>query len=126
MSDSPANPESRPRLGWRAGRFLAIVLITVGMSAAGLYQVHDRYEVVRLGYTLDDARKSQQQLLENQKRLRLRYDTATHPNQVSVRAADLQMKRAGAREEYLVPNPGKGSLESKARVKVEAIKEEGP
>ena len=121
-----AGPESQPRLAWRAGRFLSIVLLTVGMSAAGLFQVHDRYEVVRLGYALDTARQSQQELLESQKRLRLRYDTNTHPNQVAIRAADLQMKRAGAREEYLVPNPGKGSPESKARVTVEAIKEEGP
>jgi len=96
------------------------------MTGAGLYQVHDRYEVVRLGYALDGARKSQQSLLENQKRLRLRYDTTTHPNQVAVRAADLQMKRAGAREEYLVPNPGKGSPENSAPAMVEAIKEEGP
>jgi transcription initiation factor TFIID subunit TAF12 len=108
------------------GRFLSIVLLTVGMSAAGIYQVHDRYEVVRLGYALDDARQAQQSLLESQKRLRLRYDTTTHPNQVTARAADLQMKRAGAREEYLVPNPGKGSPESSARTMVEAIKEEGP
>ena len=125
MSDS-TQPESRPRLGWRVGRFLSIVLLTVGMSAAGIYQVHDRYEVVRLGYALDDARQAQQSLLESQKRLRLRYDTTTHPNQVAARAADLQMKRAGAREEYLVPNPGKGSPESSARTMVEAIKEEGP
>lgn len=125
MSDS-TQPESRPRLGWRVGRFLSIVLLTVGMSAAGIFQVHDRYEVVRLGYALDDARQAQQSLLESQKRLRLRYDTTTHPNQVAARAADLQMKRAGAREEYLVPNPGKGSPESSARTMVEAIKEEGP
>ena len=116
----------RPRLGWRIGRFLAIILLTIGMSAAGLYQVHDRYEVVALGYSIDDARKSQQELLENQKRLRLRYDTATHPNHVKTRAHDLLMKQAGAREEYLVPDPGKGSPQSQERVKVEAITEEGP
>jgi hypothetical protein len=125
MSDETRS-ESQPRLAWRAGRFLSIVLLTVGMSAAGIFQVHDRYEVVRLGYALDTARQSQQELLESQKRLRLRYDTTTHPNQVAIRAADLQMKRAGAREEYLVPNPGKGSPESNARATVEAIKEEGP
>ena len=122
----PTNEQGRPRLGWRAGRFLAILLVTIGVSGAGIYQVHDRYQVVRLGYALDDARKTQQELLENQKRLRLRYDTKTHPNKVAVQAADLQMKRAGAREEYLVPDPGKGSLESQERVKVEAITEEGP
>ena len=125
MSERTAT-ESRPRLGWRVGRFLSILLLTIGMTAAGLYQVHDRYEVVGLGYSIDGARQSQQNLLENQKRLRLRYDTTTHPNQVKTRAHDLQMKPAGAREEYLVPDPGKGSPKSQERVKVEAIKEEGP
>ena len=118
--------QSRPRLGWRVGRFLSILLLTIGMSAAGIYQVHDRYEVVDLGYSIDDARQSQQELLENQKRMRLRYDTTTHPNHVKTRAHDLQMKQAGAREEYLVPDPGKGSPKSQERVTVEAIKEEGP
>ena len=88
--------------------------------------MHDRYEVVQLGYSLDDMRREQQDLLENQKRLKLRYDTATHPNDVRTRGLDLQMKPAGPREEYVVPDPGKGSPESHERVKVEAITEEGP
>lgn len=91
-----------PRLSWRAGRFILLVLFTVGMTATGLYQVNDRYEIVRLGYELDAARTSQRQHLEEQKRLRLRLDTHKHPQSVRLKAADLHMKMASAGDEFYV------------------------
>ncbi|MGM0576595.1 MAG: hypothetical protein ACQEXJ_12770 [Myxococcota bacterium] len=95
-----------PRLGWRGGRFLAAVFVMAALTAAGIYQVHQRYQVVRLGYALDDARFDHQRLLEQRKRLRLALSTYKDPVAVRELAREhLDMKEAEPRDELIVPEP---------------------
>jgi cell division protein FtsL len=96
----------RFRLSWRAGRFLALVGAMALVTAAGLHQVRDRYETVRLGYAIDDARFEARRLLEERKRLHLTLAAWKDPDHVRRLARErLGMKEAGASDELRVPVP---------------------
>lgn len=104
---------SRPRktkkkgtqLGWRSGRFALLMLVTMGVAAAGLYQVRARFEIVRLGYAVDAQRFEHRRLLEQQKRLRLSLATYEDPREVESYAHEhLDMRAATDRDELIVPD----------------------
>lgn len=93
------------RIGWKLGRFIALVLVMVGVTVAGIYQVHARYELVRLGYALDSDRFEHRRLLETQKRLRLSLATYKDPEAVRVLAEQrLGMRVAEQQDEFQVPD----------------------
>ncbi len=93
-----------PRVSWRVGRFMGLVLVMLAVTLAGLYQVHQRYELIRLGYQLDEDRFEHRRLLETHKRLRLSLATWKDPTTVRALATDqLGMHRAEAYDEFVVP-----------------------
>ncbi|MEE2779795.1 MAG: hypothetical protein VYE15_04670 [Myxococcota bacterium] len=92
------------RLGWRAGLFIALVMLTVVMTGIGLYQVNESYRITRLGHELEQSRLAQRDLLEEEKRLRIRIDAHKHPNQVKQKAQNLHMRRARPTDEFYVPS----------------------
>ena len=95
-----------PRIGWRLGRFIALVLVMVGVTAAGVYQVHARYELVELGYALDSERFEHRRLLEAHKRLKLSLATYKDPEAVRTLAEErLGMHVADQQHELQVPDP---------------------
>lgn len=95
------------RVGWRVGRFAALALVMLAVTATGLYQVHQRYELVRLGYQLDEDRFEHRRLLETNKRLRLSLATWKDPTTVRAMAEDqLGMRQAEAYDEFVVPGAG--------------------
>ena len=101
----------RHRLGWGLGRFIALVIFTIVMTVFGLYQVSSQYDVVRLGYALDDDLFAYRQALESQKRLRLTLSTYRDPTAVRAFAEDvLGMKLPDHRDELVVPDPTDGKL----------------
>jgi cell division protein FtsL len=100
---------ARLRIGWKLGRFIGLVLVMVGVAAAGIYQVHARYELVRLGYALDNERFEHRRLLETHKRLRLSLASYQDPEAVRVMAEErLGMRVAGQEDELVVPDDRPG------------------
>lgn len=95
---------SGPSLGWRIGLFVALVMLTVVMTCLGLYQVNESYRIARLGHDLETSRLTQRDLLEEEKRLRIRIDAHKHPNQVLQKAQNLDMRRARPADEFYVPS----------------------
>ena len=91
------------RLGWRAGLFFAMVLLTVVTTAAGLYQVQESYRITRMGLELERERVAQRDLLEEARRLRLRIEAHKHPAEVVRKAANMDMKPARSVDEFHVP-----------------------
>ena len=96
--------ETGPSLGWRAGLFVALVLMTVIMTGLGLYQVNESYGIARLGHGLEQSRLTMRDLVEEDKRLRIRIDAHKHPNQVLRKARNLNMRHARPSDEFYVPS----------------------
>lgn len=96
----------RPGLRLRTGlgRLLAIGLGMAVLTAAGALQVHNRYETVRLGYAIDNARFEARTLLEESKRLRLTLAAWKDPEHVRRLATErLGMKETDSSSELVVP-----------------------
>jgi hypothetical protein len=105
MSRTRKKKQRDTRLGWRSGRFALLMLVTMGVAAAGLYQVRARFEIVRLGYAVDAQRFEHRRLLEQQKRLRLSLATYEDPREVESYAhQNLDMRAATDRDELIVPD----------------------
>ncbi|MCB9728827.1 MAG: cell division protein FtsL [Deltaproteobacteria bacterium] len=105
MSPPRKKGSATRQLGWRSGRFAALMLLTMGVAGAGLYQVRARFEIVRLGYAVDAQRFEHRRLLEQQKRLRLSLATFEDPRQVESYARQhLDMHEATERDELIVPD----------------------
>jgi cell division protein FtsL len=105
MSRARRGKAPKAQLGWRSGRFVVLLLITVGVAAAGLYQVRARFEIVRLGYSVDAQRFEHRRLLEQNKRLRLSLATYEDPREVESYAREqLEMRPATDRDELIVPD----------------------
>jgi len=86
---------------------LAIVLVfTVVTASLGIYKVHQQYEVIRLGYLLDQDRFDLREELETYKRLRLSVASYEHPTTVTTMARkQLDMRPPRPTDELLVPAP---------------------
>lgn len=96
----------RGGLTWGVGRFIALVAFTVVMTGAGIYQVYSHYQVVKLGYVLDQDLFDYRRRMERHKRLKLSIASYKHPTSVGVFAVDeLGMRPPGPRDELTVPNP---------------------
>ncbi|MEZ4266099.1 MAG: cell division protein FtsL [Myxococcota bacterium] len=105
MSRPRKTKQKKAQLGWRSGRFALLMLVTMGVAAAGLYQVRARFEIVRLGYAVDAQRFEHRRLLEQQKRLRLSLATYEDPREVeSYARQNLDMRTATDRDELIVPD----------------------
>ncbi len=105
MSRPRTSKRKGTQLRWRSGRLALLMLVTMGVAAAGLYQVRARFEIVRLGYAVDAQRFEHRRLLEQQKRLRLSLATYEDPREVERYALqNLDMRAATDRDELIVPD----------------------
>ncbi len=102
---SAADSLARLRVPRGLGRFLGLVLVTLVATAAGVWQVHARYETVRLGYAIDESRFEARRLLERTKRLELSLATWKDPERVRRLASDrLGMRVAAPSDELVIPS----------------------
>lgn len=91
-------------LGWRASRFVVLLLGMVTIVSLGVYQVQQRHQLIRIGYGLDNERVEHQRLLELNKRLNLTLSTRKDPTQVRRFAEEsLGMRPARQTDEFRVP-----------------------
>lgn len=105
MSTSTPRRMRAPRLSWRVGRFIGFIVIVIMVVGTGIYQVHQRHQLIQLGYVLDADRFEQRRLLETNKRLRLALSAHKDPNAVRTIAKDrLGMRAATQTDEFRVPN----------------------
>ncbi|PIE17429.1 MAG: hypothetical protein CSA66_05850 [Proteobacteria bacterium] len=96
----------RARLRFGVGRLLVLISLTVVVTALGLYQVHSRYEVVQVGYTIHQDLVEHRRLLEANKRLRLTLSAYKDPMAVRAFAEDaLEMHPPGSQDELVIPAP---------------------
>ena len=105
MSGLSRHTHRTQTLSWRVGRFVGFVALMMMVVATGLYQVHERHQLVQLGYILDSDRFHQHRLLETNKRLRLALSAHKDPNAVRTIATErLGMRTATQIDEFRVPD----------------------
>ena len=96
----------RKGLRWGLGRFVALVIVTIALSAVGIYQVHENYRVVRMGYVLDQDLFEYRRQHERNKRLKLSIASLKHPASAQRYAREeLGMHVPTAHDEFVVPTP---------------------
>lgn len=107
---SPAPRHQRaPRLRWGVGRLLALIAFTVVMTGLGIYQVHKHYQLIRVGYSLDQDLFDYRRLTEAKKRLELALSAYKDPLAVRAFAEDeLGMKVPGPEDELHIPRAEEG------------------
>ncbi len=95
-----------PRLHLGMGQLAVVLVLTVVTASLGIYKVHQQYEVIRLGYLLDQDRFDLREELETYKRLRLSVASYEHPTTVNTMASkQLEMQPPRPTDELLVPSP---------------------
>ena len=70
-----------------------MVLIASGIAVLGFIRVHDRHQVIRVGYELSDAQNKLRELKEEQSRLRLEESFLASPERIESLALSLGMIR---------------------------------
>ena len=109
VSPSAAVPRiTKRRLGqsWGLGRFLFLIVFTVGFGALGIWQVRRQYEVIANGYEIDRDLFEYRRLLERQKRLSLLLSAYKDPTALRLFAEeDLGMIAPGHEQELYIPDP---------------------
>ena len=70
-----------------------LVLGALALLAMGLFQVHRRHQVIRIGYELSEARVELRALQEDRNRLRLEESVLTNPGRIERLATGLGMIR---------------------------------
>lgn len=70
-----------------------LVLAAMAILALGLFRVHRRHQVIRIGYELNEARTELRSLQEEQNRLRLEESVLTNPGRIERLANSLGMIR---------------------------------
>lgn len=70
-----------------------MVLVALTILALGLFRVHRRHQVIRIGYELSVARSELSALQEEQNRLRLEESVLTNPGRIERLASGLGMIR---------------------------------
>lgn len=94
-----------PRLGLGLTRLILVLGFTVAITGLGIYAVYSQYQVVRLGYSLDQDLFEHRRELEAVKRLELTIASYKHPRAVSEFAEkDLKMRQTDNRDELIVPS----------------------
>ncbi len=97
-----------PRVGqsWGLGRFIALIVFTVGTASLGIWQVRRQYEVIESGYALDRNLFEYRRLLERQKRLNLLLSAYKDPSALQVFAEEeLGMRNPLREDELHIPDP---------------------
>lgn len=95
-----------PRLHLGMGQLAVVLVLTVVTASLGIYKVHQQYQVIRLGYLLDQDRFDLREELETYKRLRLSVASYEHPTTVTAMARkQLDMRPPRPTDELLVPAP---------------------
>ncbi|TNF35399.1 MAG: hypothetical protein EP329_06230 [Deltaproteobacteria bacterium] len=98
-----------PRLRWGVGRLLVLIAFTVVMTGAGIYQVHKHYQLIKVGYALDQDLFEYRRLTEAKKRLQLQLSAYKDPIAVRAFAEDeLGMKVPGPEDELHIPRADEG------------------
>lgn len=71
-----------------------LVLGAVAIGSMGMVRVHQRHQVIRVGYALSEARNELRDLQEEQSRLRLEESFLASPERIEKLAFSLGMIRA--------------------------------
>ena len=74
------------------------------MLALGLFRVHRRHQVIRIGYELSDRRAELRVLQEEQNRLRLEESVLTNPGRIERIATSLGMIRPTPDQLRIIPS----------------------
>ena len=101
------------RLSFGFGPLFLVILFTVVTAAMGSYLVHSQYEVVRMGYIIDQDLAEYRRQLETVKRLELSIASYKHPKSVTALAEqELDMRAPKYTEEFTVPDPTGQTIEA--------------
>ena len=96
----------RSRLSLGIGTLLLVLGFTVATTAAGIYTVFSQYQVVKMGYAIDQELFEFRRALEANKRLRLSISSYKHPSAVNAFADEaLDMRQPSNADELIVPQP---------------------
>ncbi len=102
------------RLSFGFGPLFLVILFTLTTAAMGSYLVHSQYEVIRMGYIIDQDLTEYRRQLETVKRLELSIASYKHPKSVTALAEqELDMRVPEYTEEFTVPNPVERNINAK-------------
>lgn len=91
-------------------RAALLVLFAAALLSLGLHRVHQRHQVIRVGYQLNDARDELRQLEEERNRLRLEESVLTSPARIERIAASLGMLRPSPNQLRIIPSKNSVAL----------------
>ncbi len=80
-----------------------LVLVAGTLLSIGLYRVHQRHQVIRVGYDLSEARTELRKLAEERNRLRLEESVLTSPARIERIAESLGMVRPSPNQLRIIP-----------------------
>jgi cell division protein FtsL len=90
---------------------MMVIIFTVVTASMGVYLVYSQYQVIRLGYVIDQDLAEYRRQLETVKRLELSIASYKHPKAVTALAEqELDMRVPHYTEEFTVPDPAKGKV----------------
>lgn len=99
------------KLGFGFGPLLMVITFTVVTASLGVYLVHSQYQVIRMGYIIDQDLAEYRRELETVKRLELSIASYKHPKAVTAMAEqELDMRVPHYTEEFMVPDMSKGRV----------------
>ena len=99
---APEKLQFKPKTGLLS--FLLLMVFTLSLTTAGIYQVWRQYQVISVAYAIDQERFEHQRLTERSKRLGLSLATYKSPSSVRTFAEEtLGMRVPGTRDEFHVP-----------------------
>ena len=84
-------------------RAALLVLFATALLAIGLHRVHERHQVIRVGYDLSEARVELRKLQEERNRLRLEESVLTSPARIERIAVSLGMLRPSPNQLRIIP-----------------------
>jgi len=96
----------RSGLSLGIGHLILVLGFTVATTGAGIYTVFSQYQVVKMGYAIDQELFEYRRALEANKRLRLSISSYKHPSAVQAFADEaLDMRQPSNADELIVPDP---------------------
>jgi len=91
-------------------RAALLVLVATALLGIGLHRVHQRHQVIRVGYELSEARVELRKLQEERNRLRLEESVLTSPGRIERIAASLGMLRPSPNQLRIIPSKNSVAL----------------
>ncbi len=91
-------------------RAALLVLFAAILLGIGLQRVHQRHQVIRVGYELNEARTNLLKLQEERNRLRLEESVLTSPARVEQIATSLGMVRPAPNQLRIIPSKNSVAL----------------